>query len=73
MKSEELERHVPCPEGGKVVFKKTTGPTQRKGEDYDSYFYDVLDSAGKLVGTYEVRDSMSTYPPFEQSIRVLTA
>ena len=71
MKSEELKRHVPCPADGEVVFKRTTGPTQRKGEDYDSYFYDVMDSEGALVGTYEVRDSMSTYPPFEKSVRVV--
>lgn len=73
MQSEELKRHVPCPDGGKVVLMKTTGPTQRKGEDYDSYFYDVLDATGARVGSYEVRDSMSTHPPFEKSVRVLTA
>lgn len=65
---EEYEKLVPCPAGCKVVYTKTTGPTQRKGEDYDSYFFDVVNAAGEVISTHEVRDSMSVYPPFQKSV-----
>jgi hypothetical protein len=37
---------------------------QRKGRDTDIYYYDEVDSSGELVAKYEVKESMSIYPPF---------
>lgn len=67
----DFSSHVPCGDGCNVVFRSSKGPIMRKGEDYDVYFYDVVDSTGAIVSSYEVRDSMSSNPPFEKSIRVI--
>jgi hypothetical protein len=67
----EFAGHVPCPDGHNVVYRSTKGPIMRKGQDYDSYVYDVVDSTGTVVASYEVRDSMSTNPPFDKSVEVV--
>ncbi|WP_205899465.1 hypothetical protein [Pseudomonas viridiflava] len=36
---------------------------QRKGRDTDIDFYDETDAQGNVIAQYEVRDSMSIYPP----------
>lgn len=36
---------------------------QRKGRDTDIYTYDEKNTAGEVIATYIVRDSMSIYPP----------
>lgn len=36
----------------------------RKGQDADVYIYDELNSRGERIARYEVRESMSIYPPF---------
>jgi hypothetical protein len=66
----EYESRIPCPEGYTRVYKGSEGPIQRKGEDYDLYFYDVLDPNGNVFESYQVRDSMSVYPPFSKSVTV---
>ena len=37
---------------------------QRKGKDTDIDYYDELDANGQLVAKYEVKETMSIYPPF---------
>lgn len=41
---------------------------QRKGQDADIYEFEELDGRSEHVATYEVRDSMSIYPPFKRSV-----
>lgn len=41
---------------------------QRKGRDTDIDFYDELNEAAECVARYEVRESMSIYPPFANHI-----
>lgn len=41
---------------------------QRKGRDTDIDFYEELDEDGKSVASYEVRESMSIYPPFTNHV-----
>jgi hypothetical protein len=36
---------------------------QRKGQDADLDYYDETDPEGTVIAKYEVRDSMSIYPP----------
>ena len=67
---EERLKLIPCPEGHTVLYKRSEGPINRKGQDYDLYYYDVLDGAGTVVSSYVVKDSMGTYPPFNQSLTV---
>ncbi|UQN37302.1 hypothetical protein MTR80_06245 [Alcaligenes aquatilis] len=64
---DEYIKLVPCPEGCKVHFKGTEWK-QRKGEDYDSYFFDVVDAEGNVVGEHEVRNSTSMYPPIKTTV-----
>lgn len=48
-----------------MVYKGTNPhPQMRKGEDYESYFYDVVDASGAVISSHEVRESTSMYPPF---------
>lgn len=65
---DERLKLIPCPEGCTVEYKGTKGPINRKGQDYDLYYYDVLDETGAVIKSYEVKDSMSIYPPFSQSL-----
>lgn len=41
---------------------------QRRGWDTDVYFYDELNPLGEVVAKYEVRDSMSIYPPQKREL-----
>jgi hypothetical protein len=41
---------------------------QRKGQDADVYEFEELDSRSVRVAKYEIRDSMSIYPPFKRSV-----
>jgi len=41
---------------------------QRKGQDADIYEFEELDSKSVCVAKYEVRDSMSIYPPFKRNV-----
>ena len=41
---------------------------QRKGQDADIYECVEFDSRDLPVASYEVRDSMSIYPPFKRSV-----
>jgi len=44
-----------------------TSSEQRRGQDADIYTYDELNEAGERIGGYEVKVSMSIYPPFKTS------
>jgi hypothetical protein len=53
---------------GNTLKSTGTKSEQRKGRDTDIYFYDELNEAGDLVAKYEVRESMSIYPPFTNTV-----
>lgn len=66
---DEYAKLVPCPEGCTVAYTGTnTGIQLRHGEDYDSYFFDVLDSSDAVISQHEVRDSTSVNPPSTRCI-----
>ena len=68
-----MEKHfsrIPIPEGHKLVDKGLEWKGARKGQDTDVYYYDEVNEAGEVVASYEVTDSMSTYPPFQSRISV---
>lgn len=67
---EEHFKKIPIPEGHTLVDKGMEAKGSRKGRDTDIYWYDELNSAGEVVASYEVNDSMSVYPPFGRSISV---
>ena len=41
---------------------------QRKGQDADIDYYDEIDAGGVRIASYEVRDSMSIYPPQKRTV-----
>lgn len=60
--SEEHRKLIGIPAGHEL--KHTGSKTeQRKGRDTDIDYYDEINEAGKVIASYEVRDSMSIYPP----------
>lgn len=61
---DEYAKFVPCPEGCKVVYKSSKWLGARKGEDSDAYYFDVVNEAGEVVSSHEVRHATSTFPPF---------
>lgn len=38
---------------------------QKRGFDSDIYLYEEVDRHGEVVAVYEVKESMSIYPPFK--------
>jgi len=67
---EEHYKKMPIPEGHTLVDKGMEAKGSRKGQDTDIYWYDELNTAGEVVASYEVTDSMSVYPPFNRHISV---
>ncbi|PRA53214.1 MULTISPECIES: hypothetical protein [Pseudomonas] len=67
---DEHFKKIPIPEGHTLVAAGLEWKGARKGRDTDIYFYNELNAAGEVVASYEVTDSMSTYPPFSSSISV---
>lgn len=63
------EEAVPHLSGQKLV-RKGGRSESRKGKDTDITTYDVVDGDGTVVATYEVRNSMSIYPPQTRSQEV---
>jgi hypothetical protein len=60
--SEEHRKLIGIPDGHEL--KHTSSKReQRKGRDTDIDYYDELNGAGEVIASYEVRDSMSIYPP----------
>ena len=60
--SEEHCKLIGIPDGH--VLKHTSSKREeRKGRDTDIDYYDELNEAGQVLASYEVRDSMSIYPP----------
>jgi hypothetical protein len=43
---------------------------QRKGQDADIYIFEERNAAGEVVGTHQIRDTMSIYPPQTRRIIV---
>ncbi|WP_447872007.1 hypothetical protein [Serratia fonticola] len=42
--------------------------SRRRGQDTDIHIYEEVNEAGEPVCRYEIRDSMSIYPPQRRSI-----
>lgn len=65
--SDEHRKLIGIPEGHAL---KRTGSEreQRRGQDADIDYYDEVNEAGELVAKYEVRESMSIYPPFKNTV-----
>lgn len=61
--SEEHRKLIGIPDEHQLVYTKSKNE-QRKGRDTDFDYYDELDAQGNLVAQYEVKESMSIYPPF---------
>ena len=60
--SEEHRKLIGIPDGHEL--KHTSSKREeRKGRDTDIDYYDELNEAGQVLASYEVRDSMSIYPP----------
>lgn len=66
--TDEHLKCVPCPAGCSVVYRRSEWIGTRKGQDIDVYHFDVVDAEGEVVGSHEVRDSTSIYPPFERDV-----
>lgn len=64
MRYEEL---LKIPSSHKLVLRKTL-VEQRKGQDADIYVLEELDANMAVVARYEVRESMSIYPPFKRNV-----
>lgn len=62
------EKRIGIPDGHKLVESKPSEWRQGKGLDTDTYWYNEVNAAGKVVSQYVVRDSTSMYPPFNRSI-----
>jgi hypothetical protein len=41
---------------------------QKRGQDTDTYWYDELNSEGKIIAKYIVKDSTSMHPPFGNNV-----
>ncbi|MEP9320446.1 hypothetical protein ABKS89_25095 [Pseudomonas sp. LABIM340] len=65
--SEEHRKLIGIPEGH-TLKQAGSEREQRKGRDTDIDFYEELNEAGELVAKYEVRESMSIYPPFTNHV-----
>jgi hypothetical protein len=65
--SEEHRALIGIPEGHSLRHTGT-GREQRKGRDTDMDFYEELNEAGEVVAKYEVRESMSIYPPLSNTL-----
>jgi hypothetical protein len=65
--SDTYETLLNIPRSHKLVIRSGR-MEQRKGQDADIYECVELDSRGLPVARYEVRDSMSIYPPFRRSV-----
>ena len=49
--------------------KQTKTEWKQKGsQDIDIYWFDEVDRDGKIVAKYILKDSTSTYPPFNRNI-----
>lgn len=67
--SEEIKKRFEIPVSHSL--QRTGGSReQRKGQDADIDIYDELDAVGDVVASYEVRESMSIYPPFTNTVTV---
>ena len=65
--SNTYEALLNIPSSHKLVIQSSK-MEQRKGQDADIYVLEEFDSRNVLVARYEVRDSMSIYPPFKRSV-----
>jgi len=65
--SNELRKQFNIPADHTIVQKETKWE-QRKGQDTDTYVYEVLDPQGNVVGKYIEKDSTSIYPPFGRNV-----
>lgn len=65
--SEEHRKLIGIPESHKLQHTGSKSE-QRKGRDTDIDFYDELNESGETVAQYEVRESMSIYPPFTNNV-----
>ncbi|WP_063659067.1 hypothetical protein [Aliivibrio fischeri] len=65
--SNEYKKKMGIPDNH--TLKRISSEWKQKGsQDIDIYQYEHLDENGELVAKYEVRDSTSMYPPFDNSI-----
>jgi len=60
--SEEHRKLIGIPDNHGLVHTGSKRE-ERKGRDTDIDFYDETDAEGVVIAQYEVRDSMSIYPP----------
>lgn len=65
--SDTYEALLNIPRSHKLVIRSSR-MEQRKGQDADIYECVEFDSRDLPVASYEVRDSMSIYPPFKRSV-----
>lgn len=65
--SDTYEALLSIPSSHKLVMCRSR-MEQRKGQDADIYEFEELDSKSVCVAKYEVRDSMSIYPPFKRNV-----
>jgi len=65
--SEEHRKLIGIPEGHQLIHTGSK-TEQRRGQDADIDYYDEIDEGGVHIASYEVRDSMSVYPPQKRTI-----
>lgn len=65
--SDTYESLLKIPSSHKLIMRSSR-VEQRKGQDADVYEFEELDSRSVRVAKYEIRDSMSIYPPFKRSV-----
>jgi hypothetical protein len=65
----EHRRRIYVPPGHEL---KRTGAesAQRAGVDTQVSYFDVVDAAGVCIGSYVIRETQSTSPPFAASVTV---
>ena len=61
------EEELKIPKEYTLVQTKTEWK-QKRGQDTDTYWYNELDSEGKVISKYILKDSTSMHPPFGNNI-----
>lgn len=66
--SDEYKKKLGIPDTHTLKQVSMEWKGQRKGQDIDVYIFNELDPAGNVIASYEVIDSTSIYPPFNQHV-----